>query len=298
MSVVIVTDSASDIRGDDAVRMNVRVLPMHIRFGTEEYQDGVDLSVHEFYEKLLESDEIPKTSQITPFDYMTVFEEEAEKGNDVVCITLSSGVSGCYQSAVNAAEEVNEKGKGHVYVVDSQQFCISEYILVEEACRLRDQGVSAEKIAEIITDLRSEAHVIAVFDTLEYLKLGGRISAAAAAAGGLLAIKPVLTITDGVVDVIGKARGSKKRNNMLNEFAEEKGGVDTELPIVFGYTGFSDYNLKKYIEDNGSHYGLTDDSKIRIVEVGPTIGTYAGPGAFAAAFFTPQAEEIVKKFIM
>ena len=236
MSVRIITDSASDISQELAKELNITVLPLKVRFGEEEFLDGVTLSNRQFYERLIETDEIPKTSQITPFEYRNHFEKAVKAGEQVICFTLSSGVSGSYQSACVAAQEF----EGDVFVVDTQQFCISEAIIVERAVQMRDSGMDAAAVFEAIEVEKKDAHVLAIFNTLEYLKLGGRISAAAAFAGGLLSLKPVLTIEDGVVKILGKARGSRNGNNMLTEFAEKLGGIDFERPFCFGYTCFSD----------------------------------------------------------
>ena len=288
MSVRIITDSASDISQELAKELNITVLPLKVRFGEEEFLDGVTLSNRQFYERLIETDEIPKTSQITPFEYRNHFEKAVKAGEQVVCFTLSSGVSGSYQSACVAAQEF----EGDVFVVDTQQFCISEAIIVERAVQMRDSGMDAAAVFEAIEVEKKDAHVLAIFNTLEYLKLGGRISAAAAFAGGLLSLKPVLTIEDGVVKILGKARGSRNGNNMLTEFAEKLGGIDFERPFCFGYTGFSDETLKKYIHDSARLYedkiDVNDPDKFRIHKVGATIGTYAGPGAIAVAFFAAK----------
>ena len=271
MSVRIITDSASDISQELAAEWNITVLPLKVRFGEEEFLDGVTLSNREFYERLIETDEIPKTSQITPFDYRSEFEKAVNAGDEAVCFCLSSGVSGSFQSACVAAQEF----EGKIFVVDTQQFCISEAVIVERAVQMRGSGMSAVEIY-----------------TLEYLKLGGRISSAAAFAGGLLNLKPVLTIEDGVVKILGKARGSRNGNNMLTEFAEKLGGIDFDRPYCFGYTGFSDETLKKYIHDSARLYegkiDMNDPGAFRIMKVGATIGTYAGPGAIAVAFFSKK----------
>ena len=288
MSVRIITDSASDISQEWAKDWSITVLPLKVRFGEEEFLDGVTLSNREFYERLIETDEIPKTSQITPFEYRNHFEKAVKAGEQVICFTLSSGVSGSYQSACVAAQEF----EGDVFVVDTQQFCISEAIIVERAVQMRDSGMDAAAVFEAIEVEKKDAHVLAIFNTLEYLKLGGRISAAAAFAGGLLSLKPVLTIEDGVVKILGKARGSRNGNNMLTEFAQKLGGIDFERPFCFGYTGFSDETLKKYIHDSARLYedkiDVNDPDKFRIHKVGATIGTYAGPGAIAVAFFAAK----------
>ena len=279
MGVSIIADSASDVSQDTAKEWGINILPLKIRFGEEEFLDGVTITNERFYERLT-SGEIPKTSQISPADYEDVFKAEIEKGNEVVCLTISSGVSGTFQSANIAAGEFD----GKVHVVDSKQFCISYYILVEQAVRLRDQGKSAKEIADEITRVREKATVLSVFDTLEYLKAGGRLSSTAAFVGEILSIKPVITITNGIVDVIGKARGSKKGNNMLIEKVKEVGGIDFTMPVVTGYTGLSDELLQKYLEDSKDLYE-GDISDIRKISVGATVGTYAGPGAIAVAFY-------------
>lgn len=288
MGIRIIADSASDISQELAKEWNITVLPLKVRFGEEEFLDGVTLSNRAFYERLIETDEIPKTSQITPFEYRSHFEKAVSEGDQVVCFCLSSGVSGSYQSACVAAQEF----EGKVYVVDTQQFCISEAVIVERAVQMRDSGMEAPEIYDAILEEQKDAHVLAIFNTLEYLKLGGRISAAAAFAGGLLALKPVLTIEEGVVKILGKARGSRNGNNMLTEFVEKLGGIDFERPFCFGYTGFSDEMLQKYIRDSARLYAGqvegSDPSRFRIAKVGATIGTYAGPGAIAVAFFAKK----------
>ncbi|MCR5156829.1 MAG: DegV family protein [Butyrivibrio sp.] len=280
MGVRILTDSASDISQERAVEWGITVLPLKVRFGDEEFLDGVTLKPRDFYSKLVETDVIPKTSQISPFDYEQEYKKAVDAGDDLICFTLSSGVSGSYQSACIAAQDYEDK----VFVIDTKQFCISQFIIVERAVQLRDKGLSAKEIVAQISEEMKKAHVIAVFDTLEYLKLGGRISSAAAFAGNVLMIKPVLTIEEGVVKIIGKARGSKNSHNMLTEFVKSTGGIDMDKPACLGYTGFDDKMLMKYVEDSKFLYEGYE-YKLKYAEVGATIGTYAGPGAIALAYF-------------
>lgn len=280
MSFRIVTDSASDISQEMAAQWDIKVLPLKIRFGNTEYLDGVDLTNQQFFEKLVESDTIPKTSQIPPFEYEEVFCAAEAAGEEVLCLCLSSGVSGCFQSACIAAED-----HPGVTVIDTRQFCISELVIVEYAVECRRQGLSCAETAENIRSVLDRVHVIAMFDTLEYLKLGGRLSSAGALAGALLSLKPVLTIDEGVVRVIGKARGSRSGNNLLRESVEKMGGIDFSMPVCLGYTGFSDELLKKYVDDSAYLYEGYEDH-LKTVSVGACIGTYAGPGAIAFAFFT------------
>ena len=286
MAVRILTDSASDITQTQAAAWGIRVLPLKVRFGEEEYLDGVNLMPRDFYSKLIETDEVPKTSQITPYEYDCEYKAAAEAGDELICFTMSSGVSGCYQSACLAAQAY-ETG---IHVLDTRQFCISEYIIVQRAVQLRDEGKTAAEIIKQIQEEQNDAHVIAVFNTLEYLKLGGRLSAAAAAAGNLLAIKPVLTIEEGAVKIIGKARGSRKGNNLLSESVVRLGGIDFDRPVCLAYSGFSDEVLRKYMQDSAYLYKGFED-RLQIAEVGATIGTYSGPDAIALAFFAKKRED-------
>lgn len=280
MGFRIITDSASDMPQETAAEMGVTVMPIHTRFGEKEYLDGVTLKPREFFEKLVETDEIPRTSQITPFEFEEEFEKWVSGGESVLCITMSAGVSGTYQSACAAAADFGDK----VIVIDSRQFCISLYVLVVYACQLRDAGKTLQETAEAIEKAKKRVHVISVFATLEYLKLGGRISAAAAMAGNILSIKPVITIENGLVEVIAKARGARKAHSMLVEFIDKTGGIDYSMPYCLGFTGFSDQVLTQYIDDYAAKYkeALKD---VPVVPVGATVGTYAGPGAVALAFF-------------
>ena len=280
MAVRIITDSASDIPQTAAEKWGIEVIPLKVRFGEEEFLDGVTLSPHDFYKKLVETDEIPKTSQISPYEYSEHFRAAEEAGDELIYFCLSSGVSGSYQSACIAASDFSD----NIHIVDTKQFCISEYIIVQRAVELRSQGLNAKEIVDTITGEMDRVHVIAVFDTLEYLKLGGRLSSAAAFAGNLLMIKPVITIEDGKVKIIGKARGSKNSHNMLMEFVKKTGGIDFDRPICLAYAGFNDDVLRKYVEDSKVLYEGNED-KLQYAEVGATIGTYSGPGAIALAYF-------------
>ena len=283
MGIRIITDSASDISQERAKEWDVTVMPLTVRFHEEEYLDGVTITPLEFYEKLVETDELPKTSQITPYRYEEEFRKAVSEGDKVICFCLSSGVSGSYQSACLAAGSF----EGNVTVIDTRQFCISEYIIVQRAAQLRDQGMSYMTLVDTIREELKDAHVLAVFDTLEYLKMGGRISSAAAAIGGLLSLKPVLTIEDGVVKVLGKARGSRKSGNMLTQFIEETGKIDFSRPVCLAFSGIDDSYLRKYVKDSAHLYAGHED-QLQTAYVGSTIGTYSGPGAIAVAFFAKK----------
>ena len=281
MSVRIITDSASDISQAEANHLGIDVLPLKTIFGQEEFLDGVTLDHVTFYNKLIESDVLPTTSQLSPFDYEQKFHEAVERGDDAVCITLSSKLSGCYQSASIAAEEF----PGKIVVVDSRSVAIGERILVQIALKARDEGKSAPEIGALLEEHIQKLRLIALVDTLEYLKRGGRVSSAAAFAGTLLGIKPVIAVEDGAVSILGKARGSKNGNNMLMTLVEKNGGINFDLPIALAYSGLDDSMLQKYISDSASLYEEKADH-LPVCTIGSTIGTHVGPGAIAVAFFS------------
>ncbi len=274
----IVTDSASDIL--KPFPENLTVLPITIRFGDQEYRDGVDLNHRQFYEKLLEDDVFPTTSLISPAAFAEVYREAFGRGETVIVIALSGKLSGTYQSAVVAAEDA----PGEVYVVDSKNVTAGERLLVEYALRMVSEGISARQIVRTLEQARERIHILGLLDTLEYLKRGGRVSSAAAFAGTLLGIKPVIAVEDGAVSILGKARGSKQGNNLLAAEIQKAGGVDFSKPLMLGYTGLSDALLNKYIADSAALWEGHREA-LRTTIVGSVVGTHAGPGAVAAAFF-------------
>ena len=279
MNIKIVADSGCDISQEEAKQLGIEVIPLKSRFGMEEYLDGVTMSHEEFFTKLIETDVFPTTSQITPYEYGQVFEEALKDHDYVVCVTLSSKLSGCYQSACIAAEDFD----GRVGVVDSKHVSVAIRILVLRILELSKQYDTLKDAMPAFEDARDHVRILAMLNTLEYLKKGGRISSAVAFAGTLLSIKPVVTVTDGEVVLLGQARGSKAVNNKLRELLESE-DVDYSLPCALGYTGLSDFVLKKYLDDNKSLYEDKLDS-ISISSIGCAIGTHVGPGAIAVAFF-------------
>ena len=277
MNVRIIVDSTTDLAPE--LRGQVEIVPLTVSFGTEEYIDGVTITHEEFYSKLIESDVLPTTSQATPAAFAEVFEEVAAAGDSAVVITVASQLSGTCQSARIAAEDYD-----NIYVVDSGSVTLGAGILAEYALRCARSGMTAAEIAGLLEKKKEDICLIAMLDTLEYLKKGGRISAAVAFAGGLLNIKPVVNVKDGVINMLGKARGSKQGNNLLVQEIEKTGGIDFDMPILLGYSGLSDALLKKYITDSAPLWENGIDT-LRYTSIGSVVGTHAGPGAIAAAFF-------------
>lgn len=277
MNTRIIVDSTTDLMPE--VKGRVSVVPLTVHFGDEEYIDGVTIDHKSFYEKLVETDVHPTTSQATPAAFMAEYEKVWAAGDSAVVITLSAKLSGTYQSAVIAAADFE-----NIYVVDSASATIGAAVLTELALRYLDEGLEAKEIAARLEEEKKRILIVALLDTLEYLKRGGRISKTVAFAGAVLNIKPVIAVSDGEIMVLGKARGSKMGNNLLEQEIEKAGGVDFSAPVLLGYTGLSDLLLRKYIEDSRRLWeeGLDE---VRFTTIGSVIGTHAGPGAIAVAFF-------------
>ena len=276
MNIRIITDSGCDMLPPYAP--NLTVLPLTITFGEESFLDGVELDHHRFYEKLIEGEELPTTSQIAPAAFEEAFQRAVDAGEAVVCVTLSSKLSGTYQSARIAAEGF----AGQVWVVDSENVTIGQRLLVERAVELAGQGLDAAQLSARLDQEKKDIRLVALLDTLEYLKRGGRISPSIAMVGGLLSIKPVVAVENGEVVLLGKARGSKNGNNLLIQLIQKTSGVDFGRPYRLGYTGLDDGLLQKYIADSVQ---LWQDhvEELPVSTVGGAIGTHVGPGAVAVA---------------
>lgn len=278
MSVKIIVDSTADMT--PSVAAQVGIVPLTVRFGDKEYVSGVDIDSKTFYKMLAESDSLPTTSQPTPYAFEKAYKQAIAEGHDVVCITCSGKLSGTNQSANIAADDYEDR----VYVVDSTTIALGLGILAEYALDLTDRGLSAREIAQKVQEKRSSIRLMAMVDTLEYLKKGGRLNAAVAAVGGLLNIKPIISIQDGEIKVVAKARGPRQAYTMLNQEIAKNGGIDEKKPILLGYTGQSDDQLKNYRESAPSLWPEVCPSAI----VGSVVGTHVGPGAAAVAFFSRE----------
>ena len=276
--VRILVDSTADIAPAAAKRISI--VPMTIHFGEEEFIDGVTIDRAAFYEKLVTEDVLPTTSQATPFIFEEHFRQAVDRGEDVVAITLSSLLSGTYQSAVIAAEEF----PGRVHVVDSKSVAIGSAILAEHALSLVDEGLSAGEIAERLSAEREHIHIIALLDTLEYLKRGGRISKTVAVAGGLLSIKPAICLDGGEVKLAGTARGFKQGTQLLHQKITAYGGMDLSRPFLLGCTGQGEELLEKFAAESST---LWDGRPAASQLISGVVGTHVGPGAIAVAFFSP-----------
>lgn len=277
MSVQIIVDSSVDVA--ERFRERLHIVPLIIHFGEEELIDGVTINKEQFYRRLVESEQLPFTSQASPVAFQKVYEEVTQAGNSAVVITLASKLSGTYQSACIAAGDFD-----NIYVVDSQTAAIGAGVLTEYALARAEAGADARELAAELERKREDVCLVALLDTLEYLKRGGRISKTAALAGGLLNIKPMITVRDGEVVLIGKARGSKQGNSLLVEKIRACGGIDFDLPILLGYSGLSGESLETYVEYSHDLWEMGTEILDKTCISG-VIGTHTGPGVVAAAFF-------------
>ena len=276
----IIIDSACDMPKEQADALKLDFLPLKTIFGEEEFLDGVNISHDEFYTKLENSKVNPSTSQISPADYEDVYEDVRKKGDTALVITLSSKLSGTYQSA-NIARDGYED---IVTIVDSENVTLGEQLLILYACKLRELGLDVTQIAEALEEKKKLIHVVAVLDTLEYLQRGGRISKTVAVAGNLLSIKPVIAIENGEVALLGKARGLKNAGVQMSQNITAYGNIDFTMPSAFVYSGHTDELLQKYLADHSDIF-MAATSDIPVYTIGSTIGTHVGPGAFGFAYF-------------
>ena len=275
----ILTDSASDILPAEAEQLGVTVIPLNVTLedGTI-LRDGVDMTPSAYYEILAGCRKLPTTSQPSPELFENFFLEAATAGDEVIGIFLSHALSGTYQCAKLAADMANVD---NVLFVDSGHVCLSEALLVRLAVQLRDSGKTAGQIAAILEHAKEHLHLVAAIDDLKYLRKGGRLPAAVAVAGGMLGIKPLITIQDGKVAMAGKARGLPGAYVALFKKVEEMGGINPAFPALAGYTVSPREvtPIQTYLRDN------LQQEDLLVRQIGCVIGTHAGPGAFGIAFF-------------
>ena len=278
----ILTDSASDILPAEAAELGVTVIPLNVTLedGTV-VRDGVDLTPSEYYTHLASCRKLPTTSQPSPELFERFFLEAAAAGDEVIGIFLSHELSGTYQCAKLAADIANVD---NVLFVDSASVCLGEALLVRLAVHLRDSGKTTGQIVAILEHAKDHLHLVAAIDDLKYLRKGGRLPAAVAVAGGMLGIKPLITIKVGKVAMVGKARGLPGAYVALFKKIEELGGVNPSFAALAGYTVSTREvaPIQTYLCDT-----LHVEQPLTR-QIGCVIGTHAGPGAFGVAFFDKE----------
>lgn len=280
MAIRIITDSTSDIPIEQQQLLGIDIIPLSVIFEEKKYTDGIDLKKEQFYEMLSQSTSLPTTSQVNPDGFESLFKSYIDAGDTVIGIFISSKLSGTYQSAIIAKETV---GSEQIFIVDSKSATFGLALLVYEAIKLRDNGVGAQQIYDAIKSLCSRVKFYAVVNTLKYLKMGGRLSSSAAILGGVLHIKPLVSIIDGEVKSVAKERGQKAAFAWILEKIK-KDVPDMQYPFVLGHS--NDLGL---MEEFISYISPTVKATPPIIcEIGCVIGTHSGPGCVGLAYI-PKA---------
>lgn len=280
MSIKIITDSSSNFTLPEAKEIGVEIIPLNITFGYKTYKDGSELSAEEFYDKLLSSETLPKTSQPSPEDFVTIFEEAKTNNEEIIAILISSKLSGTIQSA-NIAKEI--VGYEKIHIVDSGSTTIGQGILVEEAAKLRKKGLSVEEIIIKISMLKRKIRLFAAVDTLEYLQKGGRLSKTSAAIGGILNVKPILHLEDGKLSAIGKGYGTTRTIAAISKLIEGS-QIDFNYPVYFGYNGSKEM-MEKLISSTQKKNEIPNP-KFKLIS--GVIGVHTGPGACAISYVSKE----------
>lgn len=281
--VRIITDTASDLEKSEYQEKGVMWIPLNIIVGNIDYQETVDLDKETFYRLLTETGEYPKTSQPAPCILVNMLQDLKDKGDEAVCICLSSALSGFYQGALLSKQiaEIED-----CYIIDSLTAAAGQRILVEYAVKLRDEGKRAKEIADEIERLKGRVIIYACLDTLDYLYKGGRISGEARMVGTVLGIKPVITLQKGKPVIQSKKRGMRKGILSICELLQQK-APDSDFPIYVMYTHISEngQNLMKELKLAGEP--INDEN---FINVGAAIGSHIGPGGCGIAYVCQEQQ--------
>jgi len=274
MTIKIVTDSTADLPPALAEELGITIVPLYVRFGDETYRDRVDITEDEFYQRLMNDPVHPSTSQPTPQDFANVYRELSKQADGIVSIHISGKLSGTCNSALQAKELV--AAECPVEVVDSEMVSMGLGLLATEAATIANSGKGLQQVVEEVKQSISSTHVWALFDTLKYLALGGRIGKAKALLGTILNIKPILVVKDGEMAPASQARTRAKGIGMLYDYVNTVTDIQ-DLSVVYSTTPDEAQVLADRIG------AIFDRSRIRLARLGPVLGVHAGPGALAVA---------------
>ena len=269
----LITDSAADFEPRELEQLNIVCIPLSVRFGDADYQENVNLTKDQFYELLLNSGELPKTSQASPQILLDLFENTRDAGDEAIYFTLSSALSGTYQSAC-MTRDLAESDRCHV--VDSLNATGGQRLILEHAAGLRAEGKTTEEIIAGVEDIRSRIVLFACIDTLEYLYKGGRISQTVYKLGTLANIKPIITVeSDGSIGIPAKAMGMRKCMDLLCKQAQSR-PADPAFPFYVMYT--NNRSVAEALAAKLAAVGIPVPDE-RIIQVGAAIGSHIGPDA-------------------
>ncbi len=270
--IKIVTDSTAYLPESTIRRHDIRVVPLYVHFGQEAFREGVELSNEEFYAKLKEAPELPTTSQPSPGDFYTVFKELADAGHEILTLTISSKLSGTWDSAMAARAMLPD---AHIEVIDSLSTSAGLQLMVETAVQAVEDGASLQEAAALIESIKARVHVLFVVDTLEYLAKGGRIGNAKALLGTLFKVKPILFLHEGAIEPLEQVRSKRKAHGHIVELVAQymDGNAPEARLVVTGALVPDEVEWVKtaLMEKLGC-------SEPTCASVGPVIGTHTGPG--------------------
>lgn len=275
MAIRIITDSTSDITFSQQEVLGIEIVPLTVRFGSEDFTDGITLTKQQFFQKLKECDELPTTAQVNPEQFVQVF-EKYDKDDEIIGIFLSGKLSGTYQSAVIAKQLL---GRGNIHLIDSRNVTFGLGLLVYEAVKMREEGLSAETICKETESLIGRLRFYAMVDTLKYLKMGGRLSASSALLGTMLRIKPIITVKDGLVDVEDKRQGQRAA---MEAIAQK---LRSDPPAEGHMVAFGDSVAPAMTQILKESLACDIDVSAAVtMELGAVVGTHAGPGCAGVAY--------------
>lgn len=269
MAIKVVTDSTSDLTRELAQQMGIEVVPLKVLFGEQEFRDGVDLTAKDFYERLVESDTLPTTSQPSVGEFVEVYERVGQDADGIVSIHVSSKLSGTYNAAVQAKAEA--KVDCPIEVVDTFQTSMVLGMVVIAAAREAQNGANLERVVEVARSASERTECIALFDTLEYLEKGGRIGKARALVATLLSIKPMIRIVDGEVHEFGKDRTWKRAVARMERAGRDFAPLE-ELAVLYSTNRGDAEAVAENLADL-----LPEGKRPYVSQFGPVIGTYVGP---------------------
>ncbi len=267
----IVTESTCDIQFDEAKELGLHLIPMKLYFGDEEYIDKITITTGEFYEKLARSSTTPTTALTAPAEFSDIFEQY--KDDTILVLLISKELSGTYNSACLAKQSSE---RDNIFVLDCRSVTIGNQLIIREACRMRDAGDSIETIIEKVKYLSEHIEITAMIDTLEYLVKGGRISGFSGFVGGILNLKPIIRVKNGVVTTIGKQRGSKKAFGHVCE--EIKARRNTQYGAIAGFS-----QDRSRMDELCEMMDIPSDN---VCEIGSVIGVHSGPGVVGVGYIS------------
>ena len=281
MAIKIVTDSTSDLDSSIAQDLGITIVPLNVHFGEAVFKDGIDLDTDQFFDKLINGNVFPSTSQPSLGEFVDVYKEISQPGDVIISVHVSSKLSGTINSAQQAANTLS--GTVDVRIVDTQQVSMTVGLSAVGAAQAAREGKSVEECIAVAESVARRSNFFALFDTLEYLEKGGRIGKARSLIGGLLKIRPILRVEDGEIGQFSKARSRNMGMLKLEEAVRELGKLD-DIAIVYSTDGSDAEELAATVKDL-----LPSDKSPFLTRVGPVIGTHAGPNLVAIAAITSDS---------